>query len=665
MTRSPFGRPRPARVPVLRRPSRVVPSPCRWRLSWAAAALCSGAALAQTPPQQEVLVQATRFPQPRAELPFGVSVLTAEDLRTSGVSTVGEAVAKLLGVPGRQDFYGGGELALDLRGFGGSADSNQVIVLDGVRLSEADTGGTRLAGIPIDTVERIEVLRGNAAVLYGEGATAGAIVITTRLGTGGGVPRSSLYGAVGRFGLRELRASGSVQRGPWTGDLALQKREADNHRDNFRSDSEGVGLGLRWQDRGIAFGGRLAADDLKTGLPGALTDVEAAIDPRQTTHPTDRARIRNERASLFGQALLAGWQVAADLAWRQKALRSVTSSPFGFSAYDYDVQARQQSLRARRALDLGGLRHEVSAGIDRQDWTRSVLGAFGSTAEQRSVGLYVRDEVALPTGTRVAAGVRRERLDKDATVAALDARLTAWDLGLTQSLGGDWAAYGRTGRSFRVANADEFTFTAPGVTLRPQVSRDHELGLRWTTVPTRLEVRAYRSALRDEIGFDPAAANPFGGLGANANFDPTRRQGLELEARHRVNAQWQVGLVAARRQARFVEGPYAGRDVPLAPRSTVSLRADWRPAGDQRVDAVLRHVGPSHPDLGNQCRLAGYTTLDLRYAKTWGALEAALALFNLTDRRYVTQAFACNGAVPTSLYPEPGRSATASLRWWF
>ena len=132
----------------------------------------------------ETLVTATRFAEPLGSLPLGVSVVSAEQIRASGASTVNEAVMKLLGVPGRQDSYGGGDYALDLRGFGTTSDSNQVVVLDGVRLNEADLGGTRLAGIPIDTVERIEVLRGSGSVLYGEGATGGVIVITTKAGNG-------------------------------------------------------------------------------------------------------------------------------------------------------------------------------------------------------------------------------------------------------------------------------------------------------------------------------------------------------------------------------------------------------------------------------------------------------------------------------------------------
>ena len=51
---------------------------------------------------------------------------------------------RMLGIVGRQDFFGGGEYNLDLRGFGATADNNQVVVVDGLRVNEADLGGTRV-----------------------------------------------------------------------------------------------------------------------------------------------------------------------------------------------------------------------------------------------------------------------------------------------------------------------------------------------------------------------------------------------------------------------------------------------------------------------------------------------------------------------------------------
>ena len=623
----------------------------------------AGAGAAAQSSLAPVTVTATRFAQAASDLPFGVSVLTAEEIRASGVSTVNEAVMKLLGVPGRQDFFGGGDYALDLRGFGATSDNNQVVIVDGIRINEADLGGTRLAGLPIDAIERIEVVRGSGAVLYGEGASGGVIVITTKAGRGAARQnQADLYLGAGSFGVREARATGTLAAGGFSLDVAANRRDADNDRDNFRSKADAAAVTGQWRNEWLRVGARHGYDHLDTGLPGSLTTAQYAADPHQSSTPLDRAGIRNQRSGVFGEATLGDWQIALDAGWRDKSLRSSNS---GF-AYDYDVDASTYALRARNATRFGALANSLVAGIDHGRWQRNMLGAFGSEANQRSQAYYVRDELTLAAGTRLSAGWRTERVEKDNSNASVgvDERPSAWELGVVQPVGGGVSVYGRYGRSFRLANVDEFGFTSPGATLRTQTSRDAELGARWRYAGGRVELRVYRSALRDEIGYDPSASGPFG-FGANVNFDPTRRQGLELEWVQALASNLNLRANAATRRARFQAGPHAGKDVPLTPRHTLALRADWSPAAGHRVDAGIAVVSAQHPDFDNACRIPGHATADLRYAYQWRTAEVALGVVNLADRRYYTQAFACASGVASAIYPEAGRALTASLRLHF
>lgn len=603
-----------------------------------------------------VVVTATRFATDANLLPFGVSVITAEELRRSGAATINEALVRLLGLPGRQDLTGGGNTTVDLRGFGVTAESNQAVIVDGLRVSEADTSSPQLAQIPLEAVERIEVIRGNAAVLYGEGATGGAIVITTRAGaqrTGGQV-----RAAAGRFGLRELRGSVTAALGDFSLDAAAQRRDADNYRDNARTELQAGSLGGQWRSGDLRLGARISEDKLDARLPGELTAAQYAADPRQTLKPNDRGSIRNQRQSLFAETVLGGWTLGLDAGWRDKKSRSLTTYFGSQFPYDYDIDSNNQSLRARNELVLGDVRHALALGVDRNHWDRTVLGSFGSHARQQSVGVFVNDDVDLGRGTRLSAGVRSEKFEKrfDGSTgpASLDDRLPAWDLGLTQALGGGWTVYGRVGRSFRLANADEFSFTNPAVPLRPQVSRDIELGSRWTHATGRVEARVYRSALRDEIGFDPDTFQ-------NVNFDRTRRQGVEIEARQALDKAVDLRVNAAWRQAKFTSGPHEGHELALVPKSALAVNLDWTPLPQHRLGLGVQLVSRQRPDFDGQCRIPGYATANALYAYQWKNAEFALALSNLTDHRYYTQAFDCTGGVTGSIYPEPGRAATASV----
>ncbi len=639
-------------------------------LSVAAPASVSSSTSLSAATLQPVLVTATRFAEDAASLPFGVSVLTAADIAEAGVSTVNEALMKLLGIPGRLDLNGGGEYVLDLRGFGAASDSNQVVVVDGIRINEADTGGTRLAGIPIDSVERIEVLRGSGTVLYGEGATGGVIVITTKAGRG--TARSNqaqAYAATGSDGLRELRVGATVQFGDVSLDASANQRRADNDRDNQRSKVEGASVGAQWGNDWLRVGARHSMDKLESGLPGSLTAEQYRLNPRQSSTPEDHAAIRNESSGLFAEADLGAWQLALDAGWRHKELTSEFVSYGG--TYAYDVDARNFAVRARHRTELAGGINAFVIGVDRGEWERQVAGDDGSAAEQTSTGVFLKDDFTLAGGTRLSAGWRTERFDKliDTASEAVDRRQQAWEAGLLQPLSGTTAVYGRLGRSFRLANVDEFSYSSPGVELRPQTSRDAEIGLRWRGGSSTAEGRVYRSRLRDEIGFDPKAVGPssaYGFDGANVNYEPTKREGVELELAHSLSAAMKLRLNAALRRSRFTEGPSAGRDVPLTSRRTLSLRADWSPADRHRIGAGVSLVSSQSPDFENLCKIPGHATADLRYAYRWARTELSLGIANLTDRKYYTQAFGCSAGGETgAIYPEPGRMFTTSVRLYW
>ena len=191
-------------------------------------------------------------------------------------------------------------------------------------------------------------------------------------------------------------------------------------------------------------------------------------------------------------------------------------------------------------------------------------------------------------------------------------------------------------------------------------------GLRRQQAARQWALRVWRSIVDDEIGYDPGAVipgSPF--TGANLNFDPTRRQGLEAEGTQRLGPAFDLRAALAWRSATFRAGPYAGHRVPLVPAFTGSVGVHWRPAAAHRVGATLVHASSAHPDLANACSMPSHTTLDLHYAWTVRGLEWRVGVANATDRRYFTQAFACAADRPDAVYPEPGRTVKASLRLAF
>lgn len=638
----------------------VLPPRARACLVAAAASLSTSALLAQTT-LPETRVTATRFAEPAASLPVGVSVITADQIRATGATSVNDAIVRILGVPGRMDLSNGGDTMVDLRGFGTTADANQIVIVDGLRLSEGDSASPRLAGIPIESIERIEVLRGSGAVLYGEGATGGVIVITTKAGSGRQrASGATLYGATGSDGLNDLRASGTVVTpNGFALDADAQKRRSDGFRANSGSATEAGSVSAQWSNDWLRAGARVGQDKLDARLPGSLTPAQYAADRNQSFTPDDHGSIRNDRASVFAQADVAGWQFALDAGQRDKEVRSVFS---GFPA-DYDVEAHNYALRGRREAKLGSTTNILVLGFDRNDWERTGY-TFGPDSSQDADAFYAKDDILFATGTRLSLGGRTEKIRKESGGTVLDDRQNAWELGLSHPVASDWTAWARIGHSYRLPNADEFNLTQPDTTLRPQESDDTELGARWSYAKGRLEARLYRANLKNEIGFDPEAPRTF--FGANVNFDPTRREGLEVDWTHALDAALGVQVNAALRRATFRSGTYEGKDVPLVPRKALAVRADWVPVAGHRLNAGVNWVSSQAVDYRNQCRIPSYVTADARYAWQFHRnAEFALAVTNLFDKDYYTQAFGCLGGTITGLYPEAGRQLAASVRVQF
>jgi vitamin B12 transporter len=134
-----------------------------------------------TPPTREIVVTATRVPTPVLDIPAGVSVIDRQTIEQRGYTTLTEALSAVPGIRVSQSGGPGGNASVFVRG----TNSNAVLVLrDGMPLNDAsDSSGAFNFGVDtLADVERIEVIRGPMAALYGSGAIGGVINLISRQG---------------------------------------------------------------------------------------------------------------------------------------------------------------------------------------------------------------------------------------------------------------------------------------------------------------------------------------------------------------------------------------------------------------------------------------------------------------------------------------------------
>jgi iron complex outermembrane receptor protein len=618
----------------------------------------TSAAIAQTDTEQKlapVTVSASRFES--TEAPIGATVITAEQIRQAGVGNVNEAIRKIGGVYGRQNLNGTSDYQLDLRGFGGFSDQNMVVMVDGVRLSENEQATALMSSIPIESVERIEIVRGGSSVLYGEGATGGTIQIITKRGADKGT-HGAIFAEVGNRNSNELRASLSKGWDGFSVNANVSSLHTDNYRENNALKQENFSGGMQWKSDAGRIGIRIDAARQDSRLAGALTYDEYLKNPRQTFTPDDFASINSNRYTLFGERRLGNWELASDLSYRDKEGNSFFS-PGPSSAVE--GHTAQFSPRVRNVYQLGDMRNEFVTGFDFSRSVRDTNSAFSNiSASQDSAAAYARNEVRIGK-TRVAFGARHEQFDQTARGSATYDQafsLNAWDMQGSYQFAPMVEVFTKIGRSYRVANVDDNAFTRNNTPLKPQKSNDFELGTSLGDQNKKLTLRAFRHNLKNEIVLDPT-------IFANINLDGTRRQGLEAEATTSLSRTFSLAVVAQHVSAKFTDGLNSGKEVTLVPQNTATIRLTWLPGDGQTADIGIQWIDSQRyaNDFSNACasKIPAYTTLDGRYAIRVGAWEFAITGSNLTDKRYFSQAFGdCRDSA--SIYTDPGRSVKFSVR---
>jgi iron complex outermembrane recepter protein len=678
------------------------------------AGLCFSLCFAQ---DDAVVVTATRFPEDVRRLPASTTVLSADDIARSAARTLPELLQEQVGFNMR-DLFGNNaaQTTIDLRGYGATGAQNTLILIDGRRQNDFDLSGVQWASIPIPMIERIEILRGTGAVLYGDNASAGVVNIVTR----SPLKQGNVFEAFGRVGSYETvegQVYGNYATERFGINALLYGYESEGYRANNRNEQQNAAFNLRWALGQGALDLRFGVDQQELRLPGARL-VQPSIgldqyqsDPRGAQTPNDYASRDGRRAGMtyaqrFGSA---EFSIGAD--YRDKDQRSFFEQGGApFTNYRADkLDLTSVTPKVRLPFSTGSVGHSLVLGVDWNDWdyhsrrtnTPQNLSQPVNVVDvdQESVGFYVQDTLQLTSTTLATLGWRRERAKYKGTdvvdtaspacffgfcnaAAPIDEvqEEDAWEVGLRQALGAQWSMFGRVGRSFRFVNAEEiYEFSPLGLSefqlLKPQTAQTYEAGVEWRRGASMLRAAFFHSDVDNEIHLDPFTT----GIG-NTNLPPSQRRGVELDGKLQVSKTFQLSAGYAYTEAKFKEGtlaggpavigtnlPIGGKTVPLVPEHKLNLAFSWDILPRTRLSGALTAVSEQYRDNDEPNTLSqipGYQTVDLKLAQkfSWGRLS--LQVNNLFDQDYYTYSARSQFVADRySVYPLPGTtvSLTAEL----
>jgi iron complex outermembrane receptor protein len=627
------------------------------------------------------------------------SVITAQDIERSSTSSLPDILAERAGIQVQHVIGGtnGSRDVVDMRGFGATATSNVLVLVNGRRFNDFDLQGFDFSAIPLNSIERIEIIRGNTgAVLYGDGAVGGVINIVTKTGIGQRAT-GRVEAAFGSFNLKEGRASAAASSGPFSIAANVIGTDTDGYRQNSALRQRGAALDMRYTvDQGSVYFNFLA-DEQKQGLPGGRT-VDPSIgldqvknDPRGAATPGDYGNKQGKNFLLgFTRMLGSGVELIVDGSYRRKDQQGeLLFLGVPFNAVDSTIETASITPRLKIGTRAFGLPLNILTGFDyyntqyhsdrSQDFNSRPYHIYD--IRQTTAGFYGNGTLAVRPDTDITVGIRlqrntlsaRDNYDPTAPACCLDAEgipldrsewKQAWQVGFEHRFNPALAVFGHVAQSFRVPNADErigqaptFVFPAPiptNFSLKTQTSREIEIGFRGNQGPVSWQISAYDMHLEDEIFFSAAS-------GTNVNLDPTRRYGVESEATYRVldNLRLKGGLAYTRTV--FTEGPFTGNDVPLVSRWSGFTGLSWDIWQRYAVyDVVVRYAGERVMDndfANTQKMIPARAIVDMRVGGEVKNFFWSFTVQNVFDDQYYDYAIASPfTAGRFSAYPQPGRT---------
>jgi len=634
----------------------------------------------------EVVVTATRDTQEVRRTPANVTVITAEEISQSGATTVVEVLDKLESVQFRTYSGNSSQALIDMRGFGGDNPFGKTLVmLDGRRMNQTDMSSINWLSIPVNTIERIEIVRGPGSVLYGDAAVGGVINIVTKKGKGAPAFNASVL--AGSYGLHSERAGVSGATGKWTYALMGENNFSSGYRDRSEYSAQGGGFDVGYSASdllNVSLGVSFNRVDYQ--MPGALTREQVEQDRRQFGNPDDDGRDKYTNVNLGIKSFWGAWgQMEINFLYGKKDLQSSMPSWFSYNFSDTSADTYYVTPKYILAKEIFGFHNKVTTGVDyyhepyKKDFfsdrerTRQL-----STADfaRESLGYYLRDEFSILKNLILSAGCRFEQTSikgsnvdfSDPNNNFADQRNTyhadAYETGLTWLLGKKSKVFAKYATIYRIPFLDEvasFNGWNAGTLFNTELKQEKGISLEAGTEfypldKLRIGLTLFRIDMEDEISWFATGLS----TGSNINLDKTRHDGVEFSAAYLLPNHVRVFGNYTYHRATFQDGVHNKNEISLVPKHMANAGVEIYLPYHLSLRSEVKYVSDAllSGDFDNNAeKLESYTLLNLylNYKPTIGklALAAFLGVENIANVKY--SSFGIDyAAFGTYFYPMPG-----------
>ncbi len=647
----------------------------------------------QTFDLEKIILEASRSNDTVGNMNKDVSVITSQDIANAPGKSLPELLGTKAGVYGIQ--YGNIKNSqVDLGSFGETSLSNTLVLVDGRRTNQIDLSGQDWAQIDLNSVDRIEIIKGSGSVLYGDNADGGVINIVTKKGHKDQRPSITLFNEIGNYQTQKhsFDLSGGTHVLDYRMDYAREQTTGYRAQSDYWADDFNTRLGFDPTDAfGIDFSQGYHLDSYQ--LPGALflsnieqfgrTGVRPSLNNDHGWTSDSHFDVTPHLKFNFGTS---DGEFSLFTSERKRDNKFFTGSTVYETMYEtnsYEFQPKAV-LSTPLSESLG---NKLTLGYDvfyaKNKRRSGYLGpaedlVFVSKATE---GAYILDELTINEKWLLNTGFRQtwasyvfDQKEQIAGKSWIKSRTPGYEDGLGYKYNARSKVYVNYAHSYRLPAVDEFYQNlydfgfGPQGGLNPdltfQTGNEYHWGVKDNTLKNiRFSMDFYVAQYKNEIYLDPQTF-------FNTNYNGrTRHYGQEADlAVDLFNGKVEPFVNVTFEQASFVKGQYSGNEIPFVPNQMANAGVIWRPLKGLSTKLSVNEVGKSFAisdQTNTHPKLKSYTTADWNARYVFKNIEVWVGLNNIFNKKYYTYGVYSTFANDTGYYPAPGRNVSGGVKLKF
>ncbi len=595
-----------------------------------------------------VMVVSKKIKVSEVGAPFASEVYTKKEIEKSHSKDIYEFLNTQTSISALPSYGNPFAQAIDMRGYGLAAGyENIVITVNGRRLNNIDMSAQLLSSIPLDSIEKIEIIKGSGSVEYGDGANAGAINIITK-DYDGAVVKSYVgdnglwFGSLGA-GIKEEKFSISGYIDDYSHD-GFKEVSSDGTKDSSWSRNKSLKATLTPIDD-LTFNLGKTFSNMHVNYANALTlaqyDESAYIIPNsQYSDTTYQSDVLNYGVNY---KINAYFSVDAQVFDEDKKVNSYYVSSGGFINGRYDYKNYDTKIN----YNNGNLKAVV--GLQTFDGEKETQSAWSptNTVTKDNLGVYGKIDYTFGSNT-LSAGARNESIKYTFQDTATDLSKTysqnAYDIGYNYKLNSTMSVFTNFNHSFQAPDIDRLfsaTYDASwnyagsvfNGFIEPMTADTINVGFNYLTAKNKFKATLFFSALDNEIYYNSA-------MFTNTNLKETEKKGLELSNTYFLLSNVFTTLNYTYVDTKIIDdgngGSYNGREIPGVSPHTLKLSLGYNPIKPITLLASETYKSRSYAidDFdGSYGKMESYYVTDLSASYTYKNYEFFAKINNLFDTK--------------------------------